>query len=380
MSQVSRRSFMHIVGGGTILAATLPLAGCDDGPSTADKPWEQAGHYDEPLRNALSYALLAPNPHNRQPWMVDLAPNGEALTLYVDTERMLPHTDPFNRQITVGLGCFLELMVLAAKAQGFTVALNLFPEGFDEAALDKRPVAQATFTKAPTTPAPLFDHVLTRRSNKEPFDDTKAVSTEALSAITQAAHPNVQTGQTNAQDKVTHLRDITWQAFEIEYITPATLGESIDLMRMGSKEVNANPDGIDMRGGFLEIMMALGILTKDAMRDPTSTAWQQGLDMYRPITGTAMGYVWIKTKGNDRLAQIKAGRSRVRMNLAATAQGLGLHPLSQVLQEYEEMAALYAQVHEELAIPGQTIQMLGRVGYGTPPAPAPRWPLDAKLI
>ncbi|MGB1096371.1 MAG: twin-arginine translocation pathway signal protein, partial [Paracoccaceae bacterium] len=294
MTKISRRNFMHIVGGGTIVAATTPLAACDVADSGI-QPWAQAGQYNDPLRNALSYALLAPNPHNRQPWMVDLAKSGNALTLYVDTDRLLPDTDPFNRQITVGLGCFLELMVMAAQAQGYSVALTLFPDGFDNGALDLRPVAYATFTKADTAPSPLFKHVLARRSNKDPFDDTKPVTTDALTTITQAAHADIQTGQTNDEKLVSHLRELTWQAFKIEYETPRTLAESIHLMRMGSKEVSANPDGIAMQGAFLEIMMALGILTKKKMRDPNSTAWQQGLDMYEPITATAMGYVWIKT-------------------------------------------------------------------------------------
>ncbi len=379
MAKISRRNFMHIVGGGTIVAATMPLSACGNANS-ATQPWEKAGQYDNPLRNPLSYALLAPNPHNRQPWMVDLHESDHALTLYVDTERLLPDTDPFNRQITVGLGCFLELMVMAANAQGYDVTLTLFPDGFDNGALDFRPVAHAVFAKAPAAPSPLFDHVLNRRSNKDPFDDTRPVTAEALSTITQAAHGDIETGQTNDGELVPHLRDLTWQAFKIEYETPRTLEESIHLMRMGSSEVAANPDGIAMQGMFLEAMMALGILTKETMRDPNSTAWQQGLDMYEPVTRSAMGYVWVKTQGNDRIAQIKAGRSWVRMNLAATAQGLGLHPLSQILQEYEEMAALYAQIHEELAQPNQTIQMLGRVGYGKAPTPAPRWPLEAKLI
>lgn len=41
----------------------------------------------------------------------------------------IPHTDPFDRQITIGLGCFFEPLVIAASADGYTVDLTLFPEG-----------------------------------------------------------------------------------------------------------------------------------------------------------------------------------------------------------------------------------------------------------
>ena len=91
---------------------------------------------------ALSYAVLAPNPHNRQPWLVDLA-EPDVATLYCDLDRRLPQTDPLDRQITIGLGCFLELFVLAAAQEGYASAISLFPQGSATPRLDARPVARA---------------------------------------------------------------------------------------------------------------------------------------------------------------------------------------------------------------------------------------------
>ncbi|MEM9756694.1 MAG: twin-arginine translocation pathway signal protein, partial [Pseudomonadota bacterium] len=68
------------------------------------------------------------------------------------------------------------------------------------------------------------------------------------------------------------------------------------------------------------------------------------------------------------------------VNLAATAEGVGFQPLSQALQEYPEMDALYAQVHAMLAPEGGTVQMLARIGYGPDVPVSPRWPLEAKLV
>lgn len=57
-----------------------------------------------------------------------------------------------------------------------------------------------------------------------------------------------------------------------------------------------------------------------------------------------------------------------------------MHPLSQGLQEYQEMDQLLAKVHEITQTNGQRLQMLSRIGYGTNEAPSPRFPLAAKLI
>ena len=93
-----------------------------------------------------------------------------------------------------------------------------------------------------------------------------------------------------------------------------------------------------------------------------------------------MGHLWLTTPSNSREDQIAAGRDWVRINLAATAAGVALQPLSQALQEYPEMAEHYANIHKMLAPAGHTIQMLGRIGYAADVPPSPRWPLEAKLL
>ena len=65
----SRRKTLGLIGGGTIVAATGGIAvfAKTRTPTKALAPWDMAGNYDDPRLRALSYALLAPNPHNRQP-------------------------------------------------------------------------------------------------------------------------------------------------------------------------------------------------------------------------------------------------------------------------------------------------------------------------
>jgi hypothetical protein len=62
------------------------------------------------------------------------------------------------------------------------------------------------------------------------------------------------------------------------------------------------------------------------------------------------------------------------VQLAATALGLSMQPLSQALQEYPEQAKPYANIHAlcGASLPGQTVQMWARVGYASAVEPAPR--------
>lgn len=377
---LSRRKTLALLGGGSILAATgAGTYAVTRMPQTALRPWAMAGTYAEPRMRALSYAILAPNPHNRQPWQVDLRTDGE-VTLRVDTDRLLPHTDPFNRQIVIGLGCFLELMTLAAAEQGYGVDLDLFPDGEDPEGLDHRRVAVARFVEGAGTPEPaVFAQVMHRRSLKEPFDTDRPVDQATLDAVLSAATRTTVAGSIAADD-IAALRVLSHEALRIEIETPHTYRESVDLFRIGRREVDANPDGIDFSGPLFEAMALTGTFSREAALKQESLAYEGGLKAVFANADTAMGHLWQITRTNTRADQIAAGRDWLRLNLAATQMGLGMQPLSQALQEYPEMSALYSEVHDRLAPEGGTVQMFARIGYGPDIAQSPRWDIESEIV
>ena len=319
--EMSRRRTLALLGGGTVLAASAGAVGflSTRTPVRALAPWTAAGSYDDPRKQALSYALLAPNPHNRQPWLVDLR-GTDGVRILRDPAKRLPHTDPFDRQITIGMGCFVELMVMAAAADGHGVALDLFPEGPDG------PVADAVFAPGPGAPDPLFAAVLDRRSCKEPFED-RVPSEAALAAIARYAEIVAEPA------RVAALRDLTWDAWLVEARTPRTQLESVDLMRIGRSEIEANPDGIDLGGPFLETMSLVGLLSREGQADPDSFETSETHRIYEEMLRATPAYPALVTPGDAPEDRIAAGRSWVRANLAATMAGLAFHPVSQALQE-----------------------------------------------
>ncbi len=380
---MNRRKFLTVLGGGVVLSAGVAGTGYvyTRTPRKALAPWGQAGSaYKEPRKRALSYAILAPNPHNQQPWMVDLSTDGQ-VKLFVDQSRLLPHTDPFSRQITIGLGCFLELMRIAAAEDGYEVTFDHFPEGFDNEKLDGRPVTVATFKKnIGVKRDPLFAQILQRRSLKTPYDMGRAVPASSLAQITKVVGDDISVDGTVEQGKVQTLRKLTRQAMQIEIDTPHTYKESVDLFRIGKAEVERNPDGLSFHGIKYELLSMFGMFTRKIALDRNSAGFKQGAEVVLSQSDSAMGFIWLKTKTNTRIDQINAGQNWVRINLMTTQLGIGLHPMSQLLQEYSEMKDMYAKCHKMLAEEGETVQMLGRIGYGAQVSPTPRWPLSKKIL
>lgn len=375
----TRRGVLMLMGGGVVLAAA---AGggfyiANEPSQVAREPWRDAGKPTEYRERFLSYALLAPNPHNRQPWLVRL--DGEdGLTLFCDLDRRLPATDPPDRQITLGCGAFLELLSIAASSEGYRAEVTAFPDGEPTARLDARPIARVRFIPSAASKDPAFAYILTRTTNRNVTTDV-VPSAADLDAMTAAGSGyGVQASATSMKSQVEALRDLTWRGYEREARTHAAHEETVNLMRMGKAEVEKWRDGVSLEGPMMEALKAVGVLNRETMRDPNSTAFKQGLDMYRAKAASAQAYGWLVSAGNTKTSQLNAGRAYARFDLKAAELGLAIHPWSASLQEYKEMADLYRETHEMLG-GGGTVQMLVRLGYAQPVIHAPRRGVEALL-
>ncbi|QLC25827.1 twin-arginine translocation pathway signal protein [Parasphingopyxis algicola] len=352
-------------------------------PSLAEarEPWRQAAEgFGDPRLDILAYAILAPNPHNKQPWLIELI-GEDGIRITADLDRMLPETDPPCRQITIGFGAFLEQLRMAAAEKGYRAEITPFPEGEPQPVFDDRPIADIRLVREPGIATdPLFDLVLERHTNREHYEP-RPVTDRQFAALRAALPDGIAMGWANEAGQVEALKAIATDAWLIEYRTPRTLQESIDVMRIGADEAVANPDGIILDGPVMEAANNLGIVTRQALADPDSYAFAEGITMYTALIDASPSMLWLHTPDNSRATQLATGAAWLRVQLAATREGLAMQPLSQVLQEFPEMAGQYVRLHEHLGIAAPArVQGLFRIGHAPAVQPAPRWPLTSRLI
>ena len=374
---MDRRYFIRLVGGGAVLAATASVAACAPAGPDPRAAWDNPGAGETDIRRkALAFAILAPNPHNMQPWMADLRTPGE-VTFYVDRTRLLPVTDPFNRQIVIGFGGVLAYFQIALRQFGQSAAQTIFPDGEAHPRLDDRPIARLRLLGQPQgTPDPLFPRLLERRTDRNAYAE-QPVDAAALADL--LALPTVE-GTVDAA-RVARLKALVYEGARIEAHTPAAHHESVERTFIGARDVAAHPWGISLDQPMMTAMSAAGILTRAKMGTPGTTAFNEALKFLKTGADTARGFVWITTPQNRRSDQVLAGESYARLCLVAAAPGLAMHPWSQGLQEYATQKPVYDALHKELAPDGGRIQMLARIGYPKSTIrPAPRRGLAAQIL
>ncbi|MEM8563069.1 MAG: twin-arginine translocation pathway signal protein [Pseudomonadota bacterium] len=361
---MQRRKVISLIGGGVVLAASASVLGTREGePLEANSSRDIAGNYDEARMAALSWAILAPSPLNLQPWVAQLL-DDDKLLIWRDKDLWLPESDPDGRVMTISMGCFLEVFRLAAAEQGLNAQTQLVPGG------EEGPLAQITL-RSGAQPDPLFQQVSTRHTNRQSYetrlpDDTalETLHNEASSIITDS-------------EIVEALRELTLNGMLTEVSTPRIRQERLNLLQMGERDANTVVDGETALAKMIGMQPGLSLFANE--RQDTQTLQEARMSLATAMRATP-AYATVKTGGNSRIDQIEAGRRWLRFWLTATAQGIAVQPVCQVLQSYPEQAAHRATLYELVADPQETVQMLGRIGYAPPGKPSPRWPIETRVL
>lgn len=381
---MSRRSFIRAAAAssGSFLIPGF-LQACGNGTSEALRPWIGPESQERDVRRiVLSYAALAANPHNTQPWLVDL--RGDlAFDLTVDPERLLPRSDPPFRQTHIGQGTFLENAHLAAGALGYRAEIEYFPHGmYGDTELEAKPVARVQMVEDPTVERdPLFEMLAMRSTNKRAYEGPPLTPAE-LRALEHAYDTKdfplaLVIEPTRLQD----LAGLMLRGMAAEVASNERNLETLEWFRFDDREIERHRDGFGLASsgisGPVKWIAENLVLSRDrSVANPGRFA-SETVKLAARQANSTLAFGCVCSRGNSRLDQVLTGRAYERLNLTATALGLAIQPMSQTLQEYPEARELRNELIEIARLPdGHTPQLPFRLGRARPVTHTPRRSID----
>lgn len=309
----------------------------------------------------LETAGLAPSVLNSQPWAFRLGP--DVIELHADPTRRMPVADPEDHELRVACGAALFNLRLALQGRGVVPDVTRFPDR-------DRPGLLAAVRRAGTAPPHpgiirLLAAVPQRRTNRRPFSAVPVAVSEQQELCRAAAVEGGALHVVADPELRRELRELAGRAHRVQRADPAFRAEFARWT--GLRDDRA--DGVPVSaGGPLPAPHDPWVL-----RDFTSGAGRvrvPGKDFEEdPLIAVLTATFWSAT------GELRAGEALQHVLLTATAEGLAVSYLSQLVEVSDVRAAV-----QRLVGRNQPPLVVLRIGRGWPTAPTPRRPVVDLLM
>jgi hypothetical protein len=367
--KLDRREFMKCTLGAGICAGLEPAVFAGQ-PTRLPVRTAAETSKSDPLMDSthsaiLAHAAMAPSGHNSQPWRVRLMSSDEWV-IEADPSRRLPSVDPDNRELMLSLGAFAENLLLAAGALGYAGELQTVAS-----APSDREVLRVRLYKDKVNAYPLR-RLATRMTAKLGYRPVEIRSAD-IETFRSATGDRVHYFPKGSRHAAC-IREATTTCFRAQTGRDAAQQEFVRWLRLSGQDVEERRDGLTAAGMGVQGIKGwfLGHFVKP--EDFMKTSYRkQSIDSVARLTKEGGGWLVMTSPGREVNDLIEAGRRFERMAILARESGIGLHPMTQVLEEQQGLEQI-AGNHAAGTIP----QFVIRVGYlGKYPEPvSPRRPVD----
>lgn len=309
------------------------------------------------LRFLLRYAVLAPSSHNTQPWRFAVDCDDE-IKVYADKTRWLRVADADQRELHISIGCAIENLIVAAERFGYRTAVDYFPIPDDEYYV-ARLVFRPARDEAPTRDLRLFDCIAQRRTNHDQYDGwpVPEAALAQLAACCTEPHIALLTADDDAtREKIDAL---VLHCDAIQFADPAYREELAYWIGQG---VFGTSWLLTHLGKFAVAHLNLG-----------GRIGRQDSD----VLMSAPVFALLAADNDGRATQIQTGQVLERLYLMATALGLAVRPMSQIVELTEARDDLASFLPIEDVVPMQPFLL----GYAAPSGErTPRTTMEGALL
>ena len=308
----------------------------------------------------LYLASLAPSGHNTQPWTVKIV-EPKHWVIGSDKKRWLTAVDPENRELLLGIGAFIENLVIAAGTFGYEVDIQIIARS----PMDTE-IADIRLKKSKAVDFPI-EKIKQRRTVRSGFIDQE-IKTEDLKYITKheaksCTLTNVPSPHSfyfpNNSPQGKYLLEGTIEANRIQAYRDPAQEELANWIRWSNKEGKQyrnglTPESMEIKGIgglFVRNFYNRESVLKKSFRDQT-------VDIVAKQVKTCGGWLVVTSGDSNIRTLIEYGRVFENMLLRIRERMIAIHPMTQILEE----EAWKNKIAKELGIIGE-VQWILRIGY-----------------
>ncbi|QFU90562.1 hypothetical protein [Amycolatopsis sp. YIM 10] len=346
---------------------------------SAFEPWRTWSAHDGPAA-LVAAAVLAANARNVQPWKFRITDAG--IDVFADPERVQGALDPYDRELEVSLGCAIENLVLAARANGYHADVRAPAEGGDGQAVSVllRPGTREV--------SELYQAIPHRHTNRGPFT-RRPLSADLLREIGGIGRPDLAAAEVKW---FTTPAERAWIGAELIAATEAIIADEAQSraghrwVRGSRREIERNGDGMTVLSqGMHPLVAAVGSLLPAPSRRTADRFWLRNTKNVHVATAAAFAVLSVPD-ARSLADRIDGGRLLQRIHLLCTARGLGVGHLNMLTvradreRETGGPPRFTRILAELLGDPAREVLCTCRIGYPVRKAVAsPRRPLAAVL-
>jgi hypothetical protein len=312
------------------------------------------------MRELVRYATLAASGHNTQPWHFAIKAN--MIEIHPDLTRHLPAVDPNDRELWISLGCALENLLVAARADGYTAEV-IYPDAAD--------FIQVRLTPDSAQSSPLFDAIPLRQNTRSAYDGQLIKSADLDQVQALGLEPGIGLHFVTTPTELETVLEYVNQGNLRQYADKAFVAELMHWIRFNQKEALASLDGLNsVSSGSPAVPRWLGQMFV------AGTKPQQQADADAKKLRSSPGAVVVTSATEDKTAWVRTGQVYERLALTMTS----LNIKSAFLNQPIEVTAVRGQFQSALGLGTALPQLLVRFGYAAAMTRSLRRPLEQVLV
>jgi nitroreductase len=390
-----RRAFLKAAGaaaafsvsGGSWYAYDRGVFSVGEGP--AYEPWKnwRGESSDGPLA-LIRAAILGASPHNTQPWRFRVTESN--IELHINPKRNVGALDPYLREEHIGMGCALENLILAARANGYAATTTLIPSILSpiSARSQSELVARVDLAPGAREENELYNAIPRRHTNRSPYERQRLIPKDFVDGLSllPSAEENVRIFLFTGEGEHQRIVQISSAANIDLYSDPTVAAASERWVRLPWKEVQKFRDGLTIDAFGLSPIAAAAAKTMPAqLLNRIASKSQKAGYGERMLTAPLIGFIAVRDR-YDRAQSLQAGRIWQRAHLFATARGIAGRPCNESVEmvDHERMRGRapksLSQLAEITGDPTWQPTFVFLMGYPTETAHAsPRHPIEELL-